>query len=129
MEKLPHDLAQRLRHFRKSRNLSQSELARRINIAIQQYNRYETGRTKVPVDVIVRVADVLEMSTDELLGRKEAPKGGALVEEMSFYDLVYKIKNYRLKDYSNEELQVLTCAAKILADRLEEKKKLQKKSV
>ncbi len=76
----------------------------------------------------MRVADILEISTDVLLGRPEAPKEGRLLEENIFYDLVEKIKSYRLVDYRKEEREILRSAAKILADRLEEKKKKRKKN-
>jgi transcriptional regulator with XRE-family HTH domain len=129
MKKKPLELGQRIRQFRQERRISQSEMARRIDIAGQQYNRYELGNTKIPIEVLLRVADVLEIGPEVLLGRKAPLKEGALVEDLVFYNLVYKIRNYRRKEYREEELQILTCAAKVLADRLEEKKKIRKKSV
>ena len=70
---------------------------------------------------------MLEISTDVLLGRQEARKEGRLLEENVFYDLVEKIKSYRLVDYRKEEREILRSAAKMLADRLEEKKKKRRK--
>jgi transcriptional regulator with XRE-family HTH domain len=129
MKKKPLELGQRIRQFRQERRISQSEMARRIDIAGQQYNRYELGKTKIPIEVLLRVADVLEVGPEVLLGRKAALKEGTLVEDLVFYDLVYKIRNCRRKEYREEEIQILTSMAKALADRLEEKKKLRKKSV
>lgn len=128
MKNLPQNLGQRIRQFRGERGISQSKMARRIDVAVQQYNRYELGKTKIPIDILVRVADILEISTDVLLGRQEVRKEGRLLEENVFYDLVEKIKSYRLVDYRKEEREILRSAAKILADRLEEKKKKRKKS-
>jgi hypothetical protein len=78
--------------------------------------------------VLLRVADVLEVGPEVLLERKAAQKGGTLVEDLVFYNLVYKIRNCRRKEYREEELQILTSMAKVLADRLEEKKKKQPKA-
>lgn len=128
MKNLTRDLGQRIRQFREERGLSQSKMARRIDVAVQQYNRYELGKTKIPIDILVRVANMLEISTEVLLGRQEAMKEGRLLEENVFYDLVHKIKSYRLKDYRKEEREILRSAAKMLADRLEEKKKKRKNS-
>jgi transcriptional regulator with XRE-family HTH domain len=128
MKKKPLELGQRIRQFRQERRISQSEMARRIDIAGQQYNRYELEKTKIPIEVLLRVADVLEVGPEVLLERKAAQKGGTLVEDLVFYNLVYKIRNCRRKEYREEELQILTSMAKVLADRLEEKKKKQPKA-
>jgi transcriptional regulator with XRE-family HTH domain len=129
MKKKPLELGQRIRQFRQERRISQSEMARRIDIAGQQYNRYELGKTKIPIEVLLRVVDVLEVGPEVLLERKAAQKGGTLVEDLEFYNLVYKLRNCRRKDYREEELQILTSMAKVMVNRLDERKKLRKKSV
>lgn len=59
-----------LRNIRKSKNLTQEELAERADISRVMVSRYETGSVIPTVDVLVNLADALEVSTDYLLGRR-----------------------------------------------------------
>ncbi len=47
------------KRLREQTGLSQSELAVRIGMATQQYNVYESGKSKPTVKTVVRVARVL----------------------------------------------------------------------
>jgi len=50
----------RIRARRLDRGLSQTELARHIGVTLQQVQKYETAKNRMPVDRLVRVAEVLE---------------------------------------------------------------------
>ena len=57
---------------RKSRGLTQEELADRLGVSVSLVNYYER-RTKNPTaDVLLKLSDVLSVSTDELLGKGSA---------------------------------------------------------
>ena len=58
-----------LRDARKEKGLKQIELANLINVSIQTISGYETGYAQPPIDILVKIADALEVSTDYLLGR------------------------------------------------------------
>lgn len=62
-----------LKRFRKQIGLSQTEIAERIGIAQQVYYRYESGRNMPSAEVILKLADAYNVSTDYLLGRSDAP--------------------------------------------------------
>ena len=58
-----------LKEERKKRKLTQEQLAKEIKIARPAYAMYETGKNTPPTDVLIRIADFYNVSTDYLLGR------------------------------------------------------------
>lgn len=60
-------IGQRIRKFRKAHGLSQEELAEKIGISVTHMSHIETGNTKLSLPVFVKLADTLEVRTDDLL--------------------------------------------------------------
>lgn len=60
-------IGQKIRKVRKSRGLSQEELSEKIGISTTHMSHIETGNTKLSLPVLVDLASVLEVRTDELL--------------------------------------------------------------
>jgi transcriptional regulator with XRE-family HTH domain len=67
------NFAQRLRDLRSSRKLTQTRLAELLQVSPRVYSRWETGDVTPHFDTIVRIAEMLEVSLDELAGRTETP--------------------------------------------------------
>lgn len=64
-------LGKRLRSMRMKRHFTQPQLADMLNIALRTYQGYE-GETRSPsLDTLVKIADILNVPTDYLLGRDE----------------------------------------------------------
>ena len=63
-----YKIGQQIRHYRKLRQLSQEELAERVDISTTHMSHIETGSTKLSLPVLVSIAAVLEVATDDLLG-------------------------------------------------------------
>ena len=61
----------RLKEARNEKGLSQKDLAKKINLTQQTYSDYETGRTNPDIDTLTKIADILEISVDFLLGRSD----------------------------------------------------------
>ena len=59
----------RLREVRITRHLTQQKLADAIGLALRSYQCYEQGTREPPLDMLVKLADVLEVPTDYLLCR------------------------------------------------------------
>lgn len=59
--------AQRLSEIRKSRHLTQQELAEKVGVGISQMRRYEKGSSSPTLEVIKNLAVTLGVSTDELI--------------------------------------------------------------
>ena len=60
-------IGQRVRKFRKALGLSQETLAENVNISTTHMSHIETGNTKLSLPVLVALANVLEVRTDDLL--------------------------------------------------------------
>ena len=43
--------------IRKDLQLTQIEMANKLNIPIATYQRYETGKTPIPIDIAIKIAD------------------------------------------------------------------------
>lgn len=73
------DFGERLAALRKQRGLTQVELAARIEATQRSISYYESPAGHAPAGVLVKLAQALEVSTDELLGvtrpRKRVLKG------------------------------------------------------
>jgi len=50
---------ERIRAIRESKNLTQTEVARRINMSVQTYNGYELGRRRITTDTLEKIAQAL----------------------------------------------------------------------
>lgn len=65
-------LAERIRELRLENELSQKELGEKINSTSKNIWAYENKISTPPVDVLVRLADYFDVTTDYLLGREDA---------------------------------------------------------
>jgi len=67
------NFAQRLKELRTTRKLTQNRLAELLNVKPRVYSRWETGDAVPHFDTIVRLADLLGVTLDEMAGRSDAP--------------------------------------------------------
>lgn len=65
--------ADRLRKLRLEKKYTHESLAEKLSMSIRMVARYESGITDPTGDVITRIADVFNVSTDYLLGRTDDP--------------------------------------------------------
>lgn len=63
-------LEENLQKFRKSRGLSQEELAEECQISRQAIAKWESGESVPTIDKLIFLADFYKVSLDELVGRK-----------------------------------------------------------
>lgn len=61
-------IGQRLRDLRESRNLTQRDLAKRVDIHVNQLVKWEKNNATPGGDALYKLAKELEVSTDYLLG-------------------------------------------------------------
>ena len=62
-----YEIGQRIRKIRKAHGLSQETLAEQVGISITHMSHIETGNTKLSLPVLVTLAEILEVHTDDLL--------------------------------------------------------------
>lgn len=59
---------QRLKDLREDKDLTLEELAKDLNIAREQYRRYEVGENEVKAGFIIKICRYYNISADYLLG-------------------------------------------------------------
>jgi transcriptional regulator with XRE-family HTH domain len=67
-------LGRRLAALRKERGLTQTDLAKKLGTAQAVISDYERGKLRPNPEILVRLAKVLDVSADELLGLRPPPK-------------------------------------------------------
>ena len=61
----------RIREIREDIGYTQTEIAKKIGITQRNYSYYETGRTMLTEDILVKLADLYNTSIDYLLYRTD----------------------------------------------------------
>ena len=62
-------LNQRIRLLRQSRNMSQVELAKRLNVIKQSVSNWENDNIQPSIEMLIKLSEVFSVSTDYLLDR------------------------------------------------------------
>lgn len=62
-------LGKRLNTARKEKGYTAQQMADELHITIGTYRKYESGRAYPPVDKLVQIANILDVTTDYLLCR------------------------------------------------------------
>ncbi len=66
--------SERLHQLREARGLTQIRLAEMIDVLPRAYNRWERGHISPQLETLIKLADVLQVSLDELVGRVDNSK-------------------------------------------------------
>ena len=64
----------RIRDLREDRDLFQKDLAEYLNCSQVCYSHYEIGKRDIPTEVLLKLAEFYNTSTDYLLGRTDEKK-------------------------------------------------------
>ena len=64
----------RIRDLREDKDLYQKDLAEYLKCTQVCYSHYEMGKRDIPTDVLMKLADFYQTSTDYLLGRTDEKK-------------------------------------------------------
>ncbi len=66
-------LGQRLSYLRKERGVTQVELAEKLGVGQPNLSDYERDIYRPNADMLLKIVEVLDISADDLLGRKYKP--------------------------------------------------------
>ena len=69
-------IGQRIAHLRKERGYTQIELAKKIGIIQNLISDYENDKLRLHAEMVIRFAQALEVSSDDILGLNGAKKNG-----------------------------------------------------
>jgi transcriptional regulator with XRE-family HTH domain len=116
-------LGQRLARLRKERGITQVELALRLGVAQPVVSDYERGELRLHGELIIRLTQILAVSSDELLGlqpvksanglkfarglRQRLPRGGSLQDLMSLAGTLDPISAREMRSAIEEEFEQL----------------------
>lgn len=97
----------RLKATRKSKNLTQADLAHKLNIVTGTVSSYEQGLKYPSIEVLVNICQVLEISADFLLGVSDnlSLKMGGLTEEQEqpFLQILSIVEQYNILKETNNK--------------------------
>jgi transcriptional regulator with XRE-family HTH domain len=96
--------AERLKQLRSARKMTQTRLAQLLDVSPRVYNRWENGVATPHLDTVVRIADILDVSLDELAGRK-ATNGETNIHNPELHRLYKKVD--QLSDEDQKALLVV----------------------
>lgn len=57
-----------MRDMREDRDLNQTVIANYLNITQKAYSQYELDQRSVPIEIIIKIADFYNVTTDYILG-------------------------------------------------------------
>lgn len=69
-----NNFAENLKNLRKAKNLTQSELAEKLFTSPQTISRWESGDGEPSLDLLISLAEILDVSADRLIAGKSIPE-------------------------------------------------------
>lgn len=63
----------RIRELREDKNITQKYMSKMLNCSQQVYSNYELGQRDIPTDILIKLAQFHNVSTDYILGLKNEP--------------------------------------------------------
>lgn len=63
------ELGKKIEHYRKQKQMTQEALANMVNVSNQAVSKWESGQSCPDIALLCRLADIFEISLDELFGR------------------------------------------------------------
>ncbi len=64
----------RIRDLREDHDLTQKQVAGKLNCSQQVYSNYELGQRDIPTDILIKLSRLYRVSVDYLLGISDDPK-------------------------------------------------------
>ena len=91
-------IGQRIRKYRKEKGMNQSELAEKIGKSLRTVQKYEKGEIEVAISVISDIAEMLGVSSSDILGYKSGIEHiGSLSDIMSFLFMLENVQDVDFK--------------------------------
>ena len=106
------EFSERLKKLRKDTGLTQVDVASKLGISQQAYASWERGIKKPTQDNLVKIAQVLNVSVDYLVGNSEEK-----VDELDNIELLFRMNSKGLTEEEKETFK------KELIEFMEERKK------
>jgi transcriptional regulator with XRE-family HTH domain len=99
---------ERLRELRRSRDVTQNELAQIIGVSGSAVSAYENGKKVPGSDTLMRLAEYFDCSIDYLMGKTEGRKAGAVVIKSDDLPVILRDAGFIAALVSREALAALS---------------------
>jgi transcriptional regulator with XRE-family HTH domain len=111
----------RLKEIRREKKLTQEQLGQKVNVTKVSISGYESGNRTPDMDTLQKIADVLEISVDYLLGRTDTSSDANYIGENKDS---YKISSayHKYEKLTDEEKDYLDLQLEIFRKIKEDKK-------
>ncbi|HEM9532901.1 TPA: helix-turn-helix transcriptional regulator [Streptococcus agalactiae] len=96
MKKLTN-FPQKLREERKKRGFTQQEVADKIGINRGSYSNWENGKREPTLDNIIKLANILDVTVDYLLGRSDNFSNTIVLSKNNMKSFSKRLKELRLE--------------------------------
>lgn len=93
--------SENLKKYRLNQKLSKAELARKLNLQYTTYDNYERGTGEPKLNKLIEIANILNVSIDDLVGRTPANEDEQLKKEIN--DLL-NIQEFKLKSIDKNSI-------------------------
>jgi len=97
----------RLKELREKKGFSQAELARRVGVGRDSYNKYERAGIHPSNETLVRLSNELHTTTDYLLGKSNNPNPATLLIPDVLKDARVAFHRGEFDDLSQDEVDRL----------------------
>ena len=65
---------ERIKELRVEKKFTQEQLSKKLGISQRAYSHFETGTRGIPIEVLIKLADIYRVSLDYLVGRSDKRK-------------------------------------------------------
>ena len=87
-------LTNNMRMYRESADILQKDIAKKLGVSESGYRSYELGDRRIPVNLLVKLAEIYGVSVDALIGNTPKEEEPAIVSGNFTLDQTEKIKKY-----------------------------------
>ncbi len=104
-----------IRNARKAKKISQATVAELLGVTQATFSGWETGKYEIDNNSLIKLSDILNTTTDYLLGKTDISTPNTKV--LTFDDFTYAIYN-ETKDLTEEDKAALLTMAKVLKKKI-----------
>ena len=94
----------RLADIRRQHNMTQNDIADRLNISAQAVSKWENDLTSPDIDTLVKLSDIFDITVDELLGKNKKETVYLPVEERK--DINKMVLRIRVDTVNGDKVKV-----------------------
>lgn len=102
----------RIKEIRAQQDIQQKELAALLGIAANTLSQYETGKREPDIKTLVGIADALNVSVDDLLGRDANKKDPATMKDSEVIQEIIGL----LSGFSEQKVQLAVAYLRYLSN-------------